>query len=118
MSSFLFQKEVDQSLLKSGLTIPVNMHGKIQEAVGVQLSKGQRTGISQVYNLILRNPFNAISSHGFMVKENGENERFALQPELKDQLSETDIETIVHIVDLKLERYFVSVDSTGIGVEI
>lgn len=272
MSSFLFQKEVDQSLLKSGLTIPVNMHGKIQEAVGVQLSKGQRTGIkillngqvydavltnvnfsesysgrvvfqirysegspicqklkelfsnaeqagqssvkryievfsvpngmlefkvrnklkdsffkylgpedslagyqrsyklvfykvffarvqagaettcdaitsdfrqfyiqrkraglitdvdadpvitnidssslSQVYNLILRNPFNAISSHGFMVRENGENERFALQPELKDQLSETDIETIVHIVDQKLERYYLSVDSTRIG---
>ena len=60
MSSYLFQKEVDQSLLKSGLTIPVNMHGKIQEAVGVQLSKGQRTGIKillkgQVYDAVLTN---------------------------------------------------------------
>ena len=45
MSDFLFEKEVDQSLLKAGLTIPVNMHGKIQEAVGVQLSRGQKAGL-------------------------------------------------------------------------
>ncbi len=272
MSTFLFQKEVDQSLLKSGLTIPINMQGKVQEAVGVQLSRGQRTGIrilldgqaydavltnvnfseaysgrvvfqirysegsplcrklkelfssidfsgpdspkkyievfsasdrmlefkvrddvkesffkylgpgdslagyqrsyklvfykvffarmqaklettceaissdfqqyyiqrkksglvpdldtdvvianienstvQQVYSLILRNPFNAISSHGFMVRENGEKERFALQPELKNQLSETDVETIIQIVDQKLEKYYSSIDSTGSG---
>jgi hypothetical protein len=45
MSVFLFQKEVDQSLLKAGLTIPVTMHGKVQDAVGLQLSKGQRESV-------------------------------------------------------------------------
>ena len=60
MSDFLFEKEVDQSLLKAGLTIPVNMHGKIQEAVGVQLSRGQKAGIKillngQAYDAVLTN---------------------------------------------------------------
>ena len=60
MSIFLFQKEVDQSLLQSGLTIPVTMHDKVQEAVGAQLSKGQRANIKivlegQYYDAILTN---------------------------------------------------------------
>lgn len=60
MSVFLFRKEVDQSLLKSGLTIPFNMHGKIQDAVGAQLTKGQKTDIrilldGQVYEAVLTN---------------------------------------------------------------
>ena len=267
MSAFLFQKEVDQSLLKAGLAIPVNMQGKIQEAVGVQLSRGQRAGIkillngqvydaaltnvnrsepysgrdvfqirysegsplckklkelfadhdqvgqsspkryieifstsdgmlefkvkddikdsffkylgpedslagyqrsyklvfykvffsrilenldttcdaitsdfrqyyierknaglltdvdadavianieasttTQVLNLILRNPFNAISSHGFMEKESDDKERFVLNPKLKEQLSTTDIQTIIRTVDRKLDRYYSSID--------
>ncbi len=60
MSAFLFQKEVDQSLLKAGLTIPVTMHSKVQDAVGVQLSKGQKSNIKiifegQYYDAILTN---------------------------------------------------------------
>ena len=270
MSSFLFQKEVDQSLLKSGLTIPVNMHGKIQEAIGVQLSKGQRANITirldekkydavltnvnfseaysgrvvfqiryaegsalcqklkslfsyidfadpnspkgiievlsnddrtlefrvknslkeaflkyigpedslagyqrsyklvfykvffarvlanldttcdaissdfqqyyierknagllpdvdaddvianieasttaQVLSLILRNPFNAISSHGFMMKESGDGDRFVLNPQLKDELLLTDIQAIIRLVNQKLERYYSSIDAAS-----
>ena len=271
MSKFLFDKEVDQSLLKSGFTIPVNAQQSIQDAVGVQLSKGQKTGIrilldgqlydalltninldekyssrvvlqiryaegspicqrlknlfshlnfsvsntkkefievysndnktleiklksdlkesffnylgpadslagyqrsyklvfykcfftrllenqetfcetissdfqqfyirrknaglvpdidvddviknienstlAQVFNLIMRNPFNAISSHGFIVKEAGEKERFVLNPELRSQLSSVDIETIIHIVDQKLEKYFSNINKDTI----
>ena len=60
MSAFLFQKEVDQSLLKAGLTIPVTMHSKVQDAVGIQLSKGQRANIKiviedQYYDAVLTN---------------------------------------------------------------
>ena len=60
MSTFLFEKEVDQSLLKSGLTIPVDSHQKVQNAVGVQLLKGQKVEIKilldgQLYNAILIN---------------------------------------------------------------
>lgn len=267
MSVFLFQKEVDQSLLKAGLTIPVTMHGKVQDAVGLQLSKGQRADIkillegqyydavltnvnfsepnanrivfqirysegspicqklkalfasadlssskgqgpyievyanddktlefrakndvkgaffkyigprdslagyqrsyklvfykvfftrlvenrdtycdeisadfqqyyverkkaglvpdidadavisniedstiSQVYNLILRNPFNAINSHGFITKESEGKERFVLSPDLNSQLSSNDYQSIIDIVDYKLHLYFSSVD--------
>ena len=58
MREFLFQKDVDQSLLKSGLTIPVDMQEKIQEALGVSLAKGQRANIKillddQIYDAIL-----------------------------------------------------------------
>ena len=60
MSTFLFEKEVDQSLLKSGFTIPIDAHQRIQDAVGVQLSKGQKTGIrilldGQLYDALLTN---------------------------------------------------------------
>ena len=60
MSIFLFEKEVDQSLLKSGFTIPIDAHQRIQDAVGVQLSKGQKTGIrilldGQLYDALLTN---------------------------------------------------------------
>ncbi len=269
MSKFLFDKEVDQSLLKSGFTIPVNAQQSIQDAVGVQLSKGQKTGIrilldgqlydalltninldekyssrvvlqiryaegspicqrlknlfshlnfsvsntkkefievyandnktleiklksdlkesffnylgpadslagyqrsyklvfykcfftrllenqetfcetissdfqqfyirrknaglvpdidvddviknienstlAQVFNLIMRNPFQAISSHGFMLKETGKRERFVLNPELRSQLSLIDIETIIQIVDHKIELYFFNIDAS------
>ena len=270
MSTFLFEKEVDQSLLKAGLTIPVSMHEKIQAAIGVQLSKGQRTGITvlldgdtyeavltninfsapnagravfqiryaegsalcqklkslfsyidfadpnspkgiievlsnddrtlefrvknslkeaflkyigpedslagyqrsyklvfykvffarvlanldttcdaissdfqqyyierknagllpdvdaddvianieasttaQVLSLILRNPFNAISSHGFMMKESGDGDRFVLNPQLKDELLLTDIQAIIRLVNQKLERYYSSIDAAS-----
>ena len=46
MGTFLFEKKVDQSLLKYGFTIPINMHRKIQDALGVQLSKGQSANIT------------------------------------------------------------------------
>ncbi len=266
MSAFLFQKEVDQSLLKSGLTIPVTMHVKVQDAVGVKLSKGQRANIkiiledefydailtnvnfsepyanrtvfqirysegspicqklkslfpstesssskgqeayievysseegtlefrvksdakkafleyigpedslagyqrsyklvfykvffkrliekketywdditsdfqqyyierkqaglipdydadevinnienstmTQVYNLILRNPFNAISSHGFILKESGDKDRFVLSPDLNSQLSSNDYRSILNLVDKKLGLYYLSI---------
>ena len=60
MSSFLFKKEVDQSLLRAGLTIPATMHGKVQDAIGKKVSKGQRVDIKiilegQYYDAILTN---------------------------------------------------------------
>lgn len=60
MSTFLFKKEVDQSLLKAGLTIPNSIHGIIQDVLGIRLSKGQRAEIrihldGQIYNAVLSN---------------------------------------------------------------
>ncbi len=67
--------------------------------------------LTQVFDLILRNPFNAISSHGFMIKESGGVERFVLNSKLSSQLSSTDIETIIHLVDQKLENYYLNKDN-------
>ena len=270
MSRFLFEKDVDQSLLKSGLTIPVNMHGQIQESVGVHLSKGQRAGIKilldgtsydalltnvnldearsnrvvfqiryaegsplcqklkelfsyvdfsdssaqkgtievystgegslefkvkndmkaafykylgpvdsfagyqrsyklvfykvffsrllngqetttsavtadfqqfylrrkksglttdvnadpviqnieqstlpQILNLILRNPFNAISSQGYILRLTDDPDRFVLNPVLQSQLTKNDMEKILHIVDQKLEKYYAGIDNAS-----
>ncbi len=60
MNTFLFEKEVDQSLLKSGLTIPIDAQQGVQDAVGVQLSKGEKAEINiliegKAYNAILTN---------------------------------------------------------------
>ncbi len=71
----------------------------------------ENSTLSQIYNLILRNPFNAISSSGFMTKANDGRERFTLVPELEKQLSSGDIEEILRIVDQKLKLYFSKVDA-------
>ncbi len=60
MSTFLFEKEVDQSLLKAGLSVPVVAMKSVQDAVGVQLSKGEKAEINiliegKVYNATLIN---------------------------------------------------------------
>ena len=64
----------------------------------------------QLYNLILRNPFNAISKHGFMFIDNSGPETFALNPDLRKQLSTASINTIIKIIDKKLELYYSRVD--------
>ena len=45
MNNLLFEKKVDQSLLKSGLTVPVYAQARVQDALGVQLSKGDKVEI-------------------------------------------------------------------------
>ena len=58
MSKFLFRKPIDQSLLKSGLTIQTEYHKTFLEEVGVVLQRGQKTSIQviihdNVYNVTL-----------------------------------------------------------------
>lgn len=60
MGEFLFRKKVDKSLLKSGLTIPVNLHNKIIEILGINLQKGEKSSVSIVieninYDAIINN---------------------------------------------------------------
>ncbi len=45
MGDFLFEKIVDQSVLKDGFTIPVNEAEKLQEALGAFLNKGDSAKI-------------------------------------------------------------------------
>ena len=48
MGTFLFKKNVDQSLLKAGVTIPADLHQKLMSAIGVKLSKGEKVDIKIV----------------------------------------------------------------------
>ena len=45
MKELFFRKTVDQSLLKSGLTIPKELQNKLLESIGVALSKGEKETI-------------------------------------------------------------------------
>lgn len=64
-----------------------------------------------VYGLILRNPFDAISKHGFIskVSKNGK-DYFQLNDALVQELSARDIQEILDIVNQKLEAYFSRID--------
>lgn len=64
-----------------------------------------------VYGLILRNPFDAISKHGFIskVSKNGK-DYFQLNDALVQELSTSDIQMILDIVNQKLETYFSRID--------
>ena len=64
-----------------------------------------------VYGLILRNPFDAISKHGFISKasKNGK-DYFQLDDALVQELSTSDIQMILDIVNQKLEAYFSRID--------
>lgn len=58
MSKFLFRKPIDQSLLKSGLTIQTEYHKTFLEELGVVLQRGEKTSIQviirdNVYNVTL-----------------------------------------------------------------
>ena len=46
MITYLFEKEVDQSLLKSGLTVPTYCHDDLQKAIGITLAKGEKATIA------------------------------------------------------------------------
>jgi len=66
-----------------------------------------------VYNLIMRNPFNAISNHGFIMKVSyAGKEYFELNKHLRSELKDTDIDEILDIVDKKLKFYYSRIDNT------
>ena len=50
MKELFFRKTVDQSLLKSGLTIPKELQNKLLEAIGVALNKGDKETIRVLIN--------------------------------------------------------------------
>ncbi|MBQ6712290.1 MAG: hypothetical protein IJN28_00695, partial [Selenomonadales bacterium] len=48
MKALLFEKRVDQSLLKSGLTIPKSVQNTLLDVIGIRLSKGEKESIQVV----------------------------------------------------------------------
>lgn len=50
MKELFFRKTVDQSLLKSGLTIPKELQNKLLESIGVALTKGDKETIRVLIN--------------------------------------------------------------------
>lgn len=45
MSTLIFRKIVDQSLLNAGLTVPTESHAKLLDGLGILLSKGDKHNI-------------------------------------------------------------------------
>ncbi len=45
MSTLIFRKKVDQSLLNAGLTVPTESHAKLLDGLGILLSKGDKHSI-------------------------------------------------------------------------
>lgn len=50
MSELLFKKTVDQSLLKSGATIPKGLQDKLLRSIGISLKKGEKQSIRVLIN--------------------------------------------------------------------
>ena len=46
METFLFSKSVDQSLLKSGLTVPKEACDRMQASLGIMLNKGDQQNLT------------------------------------------------------------------------
>lgn len=64
-----------------------------------------------VYRLILRNPYNAISNRGFILKASNEGqEYFELNTHLQHELKEQDVNEILSIVAKKLAFYYSRID--------
>lgn len=75
------------------------------------IEKIETSSPESVYGLILRNPFDAISKHGFIskVSKNGK-DYFQLDDALVRELDTKDIRAILDIVNKKLETYFSRID--------
>lgn len=85
--------------IEAGFTPDVNVDPVIADA--------QNASPKSVFSLILRNPFNAISSKGFFVRENVDGkEHFSLNEELARELDDQDVHQIVSIVNAKLDYYY------------
>lgn len=46
MGNFIFRKTVDQSLLRVGMTIPVESHQEILQQLGITLERGEKQNIA------------------------------------------------------------------------
>ena len=72
----------------------------------------ETSSVESIYKLILRNPFNAISKKQFIAHEDKNGvPYFTIDPQLKHELTSTDIQEIIRIVDKKLELYCSKIDS-------
>ena len=73
----------------------------------------ENSTLESVYRLILRNPFEAISNHGFIAKSTRSgSDYFYLDPQLQQELNPEDIRLIKTSVDKKLDLYFSKIDET------
>lgn len=78
----------------------------------------ENSSTRSVYNLILRNPYNAIEGRGFIEKFSRDGQDFfALTPALRETLSAQDIQDILEIVYKKLIYYFSRIDEQDDGDE-
>lgn len=71
----------------------------------------ERSSLASIYSLILRNPFNAISSRGYIDKFTRDGEDyFTLSHTLHQALTEFDKKNIIELVSKKIQYYFSRID--------
>ena len=75
------------------------------------IENAEASSVKSVFGLIVRNPFDAISRHGFVSKfVKNDKEYFKLQEELAADLRADDIQEILQLIEKKLEFYYSKID--------
>ena len=75
------------------------------------IENAEASSVKSVFGLIVRNPYDAISRHGFVSKlVKNDKEYFKLQEELAADLRAEDIQEILRLIEKKLEFYYSKID--------
>jgi len=75
------------------------------------IENAETSTVKSVFGLIVRNPYDAISKHGFVSKiVKNEKEYFKLQEALAAELKSEDIKEILQLIDKKLSFYYSKID--------
>lgn len=88
-------------------------------SVDSRIADIEQSSVQDVYEVILLNPFKHIQDKGFMFKQKDANgqEVLVLNRKLFDILTKVDVDTILQLVDKKLNLYFSKIDG-GENVEL
>ena len=75
------------------------------------IENAESSSVKSVFGLIVRNPYDAISRHGFVSKlVKNDKEYFKLQEELAADLRAEDVQEILRLIEKKLEFYYSKID--------
>ena len=117
-------------LLKSGQTISVSRVSELfrnyyldrkkaglpaDKDADIRITNVEKSDLHDIWLLINMNPYAAISKHGFLkVRGDGLNGTFVLQKGI-DELSAEEIDSLLDLLDRKLELYYRKINSTTVA---
>ncbi|GEM_PF-229671 len=74
---------------------------------------------SDIYSVILDNPYQSISSAGFLrIKKIDDTEYFTVAPDLMSEMTQKDLQNLRDILAAKLDYYFTKIDKTYSGTNL